>query len=125
MDERLLFVYGSLRKDQPLHYIIKNGFIEFRCDMKIHNYGLYTIPQIGYPFCKPHKGSFVHGEVYKVTDDILMLTDEIEITAGYQRRYYKNIVFYTYEGKPEGVDMIHIPEGDWVKYLGGQNEEKS
>jgi len=74
-----IFVYGTLKRGFPSHYLLKNSiFIDYALTQK--KFVMYS--NGSYPLIIPdevhEKSGFVKGEVYKVNENILKILDEFE-----------------------------------------------
>ena len=106
-----IFVYGSLRKDEPLHEIIKPYII---CDYGIdilYDWALYNETNCFYPYAIRQDNSFIIGELYLVNNKCINELDEIE--SQYNRIYENGIIIYEWNDERKG---FHIEHGDWIKY---------
>ncbi len=79
-----VFIYGTLKKGQPNHFIIKNtanGQAEFLTRARtVERYPLVIDTKYNYPFLlnEPGRGQHVHGEIYCVDQKMLDFLDKFE-----------------------------------------------
>ncbi|XP_039504291.1 gamma-glutamylaminecyclotransferase B-like isoform X1 [Pimephales promelas] len=81
-----VFVYGTLKKGQPNHFIMKDhakGQAEFVAHARtVDPYPLVIATEYNIPFLlvldKPGTGQRVHGEIYSVDQKMLEFLDEFE-----------------------------------------------
>ncbi len=72
---RFLFVYGTLKRGQPLHYLLEGA--EFVGEGFVEGFALYDLGS--YPAARPRKGRRIRGEVFVVEDETLLeVLDEVE-----------------------------------------------
>ncbi len=121
-----LFVYGTLRKQQINHYMMKN----YPCIAEnMWIYGKLYDAGLGYPFLSLNKGKEkVRGEVFEVPATDLHLLDEFEdYTPGDMESLYiraevdvyghdKPFKAFTYVCNKEEM-LVHEIEGhDWTNF---------
>lgn len=92
IDMTHIFVYGTLKRGQPNNYRMfdsSNGKAEFLATAcTTQKYPLVIATQYNIPFLLniPGKGHRVHGEIYKVDDQLLNFLDDFEVVPKmYQR----------------------------------------
>merc|ERR1712039_1019442 len=91
----LVFVYGTLKTDQPNHHWLKNpdnGFMKKIADMQtLEKYPLILDTPWNIPFLldAPGFGEHILGEVYKVDEAMLSNLDVLE---GYPKWYDRKII---------------------------------
>ncbi|KAK5648443.1 hypothetical protein RI129_003335 [Pyrocoelia pectoralis] len=79
-----VFVYGTLKKDEPNHHWLSNnksGYSKFVCSAEtIERYPLIIATKYNVPFLlySPGNGEFVKGEIYEVDENVLKDLDELE-----------------------------------------------
>lgn len=122
-----VFVYGTLRRQEPNHYLLKNAAL--LAEHAWTNGRLYDTG-LGYPAVKESATDKVYGEIYTVTDAELDRLDELE---GYEpfgeNNLYirkRQIVFhdtgsmeafiYIIAEQNESLLKKYIPSGDWKQY---------
>ncbi|XP_069567931.1 gamma-glutamylaminecyclotransferase-like [Brachyistius frenatus] len=91
-----IFVYGTLKKGQPNYYRMfdsTNGKAEFLASaLTTQKYPLVIAGEHNIPFLLniPGRGHLVHGEIYKVDEQMLKFLDDFEgVPAMYQRTVVK------------------------------------
>ncbi len=136
-----VFVYGTLRKGEILHWYMEGG--RFLGVATLVEYRLYASPHLAFPFIFRDLSRKVIGEVYEFEDrDILKLLDRVEGVEspnGFYKRELKEVVFgnskkvkaYVYLSYYNKVpyelkcDLMTITKGDWknvcfIKTEGGR-----
>lgn len=79
-----VFVYGTLKKDQPNHYwltSVDNGFAKFECTGKtVTKFPLIIATRYNIPFLLnvPDIGHNICGEIYNVDEKMLSNLDDLE-----------------------------------------------
>ncbi|WHY69576.1 gamma-glutamylcyclotransferase family protein [Neobacillus sp. SuZ13] len=127
MNNICVFVYGTLRKNESNHYLMKGATLI--AGQAWANGRLFDTGH-GYPALKESMSDKVYGELYIVSEEQLLRLDELE---GYRPNSRNNlyirkkqVVFYE-KGKIEAYlyfiaehhgDMLknHIESGDWKVY---------
>jgi len=115
----LIFVYGTLRKNNGNHRLIENAkFLGEHITEPIYN--LYSLG--GFPALKPGGVTAVKGEVYAVNKEEARRVDGLEgYTPGEQATFYDKIQIetpwgqagvYTYVRQPNESSLIK--SGDWM-----------
>ncbi|XP_030011148.1 gamma-glutamylaminecyclotransferase B-like [Sphaeramia orbicularis] len=91
-----VFVYGTLKKGQPNYYRMfdtTNGKAEFLASARTtERYPLVIASKYNVPFLLdiPGQGNQVHGEIYKVDEQMLKFLDDFEsVPEKYQRTLVK------------------------------------
>ncbi|MEK4667588.1 gamma-glutamylcyclotransferase family protein [Niallia sp. FSL R7-0271] len=121
-----LFVYGTLRKQQINHYMMRN----YPCIAEnMWIYGKLYDAGVGYPFLSLDKGNErVRGEVFEVPAADLHLLDEFEdYTPGDQNSLYirvevevygqeKPLMAFTYACNKEEMLLEEIEGHDWTVF---------
>jgi gamma-glutamylaminecyclotransferase len=114
----LVFVYGSLRRDQSNHGWIVGGRF-----LGLHRTGPYfTMRDLGaFPAVTPGGDSEILGEVYAVSPAMLQRLDQLEGCPGF---YYRRQLVTRWGSVwiyllPAHVahDAPRVPQGDWVEWL--------
>lgn len=85
----LLFVYGTLRRNNiNNHILISHGAI-YRSEYKTHDkYKMYATNS--YPYILPdNSGTYIIGDVYYVSDNLMELLDGLE---GHPHQYTRTII---------------------------------
>ncbi|MEH7335795.1 gamma-glutamylcyclotransferase family protein [Neobacillus drentensis] len=127
MKKYLVFVYGTLRRYERNHHLLKNA--ECLAD-KCWTQGDLFDSGNGYPYLVLSSQDWVFGELYQVNDDELQALDLLEEYYGPgEDNYYNRIVqsVHTESGDfeacvyvlPEGrqqPNLVQIKEGDWCVY---------
>ncbi|XP_007501401.1 gamma-glutamylaminecyclotransferase [Monodelphis domestica] len=100
-----IFLYGTLKKDQPNHSFINNsacGRAEFEgLGRTVDPYPLVIGSKNNIPFLLnvPGKGHHVTGEIYSVDDQMLQFLDEFEGCPDTYQRTPVRIEILEWEGK--------------------------
>jgi gamma-glutamylcyclotransferase (GGCT)/AIG2-like uncharacterized protein YtfP len=125
MYENLVFVYGSLRKGgdgsmsarYPAAKFVGNGVVNGR----LYDLGDYPGLELS------ESDSRVAGEVYEVSESLLKMLDEFEVTSRYVRRQVeislngdlKKCWIYVPEFSLGGLPVEKlVTSGDWTEYQG-------
>lgn len=123
MDQLLVFVYGTLRKHERNHDLLK--------DARLISEQAWTEGELfdtgkGYPMMKPSQGQKVYGEIYEVSNVQLSSLDILEdFQVGRNNNLYDRVIqtihtdvgsFQAYVYISEKVDDDSIPYGDWKVY---------
>ncbi|MBV7504507.1 gamma-glutamylcyclotransferase [Bacillus sp. sid0103] len=129
MNKQLVFVYGTLRKNQRNHHFLRNASCIVR---ECWTVGELYDSNLGYPFLVTVLSGRVSGELYQVDDIQLESLDHLEgYTGSAETNYYDRIeqlvktdlgsfralVYVLPSGKQTG-NMERIESGDWCMYLG-------
>lgn len=127
MNNIYVFVYGTLRKNESNHYLLKEATLIAR---KAWTSGRLFDTGLGYPALKESMNDRVYGELYLVSDEQLHRLDELEDYRPNDRNNLyirkKQVVFYD-TGKieaylyfiaehQESLLKNHIESGDWKLY---------
>ena len=110
-----LFVYGSLRKGCGLHYLIEDNSKSYGIS-KLYGFELYTKNYI-YPSCIIKEGSYIIGETYDVSDEVIEELDLIELSSDFKKIIYNGMVMYIFDVDQITNDHIKVHNGDWVEYI--------
>jgi gamma-glutamylcyclotransferase (GGCT)/AIG2-like uncharacterized protein YtfP len=118
-----VFVYGTLRKDEANHYLLKEASCLAR---ECWTYGILYDTGCGYPAMVQDKSQKVYGELYEVNANQLQKLDWLE---GYEgegmSNDYERMIqsIYTNSGSLEAYVYIYSPhkaeeltkitDGDW------------
>ncbi|WP_223587641.1 gamma-glutamylcyclotransferase family protein [Neobacillus bataviensis] len=127
MKKHLVFVYGTLRRYERNHHLLKNA--ECLAD-KCWTTGKLLDSGSGYPYLVQSRGERVYGELYQVNDNELEALDMLEEYYGPGKdNYYDRVVqsVHTESGDykafvyvlPEGrqqPNLVQIKECDWCVY---------
>ncbi|WP_442594045.1 gamma-glutamylcyclotransferase [Neobacillus sp. D3-1R] len=124
VEKLLVFVYGTLRKYERNHGLLKTA--------KIISEQAWTQGELfdtgrGYPMMKPSENEKVYGELYEVSSSQLSSLDALEdYQVGRKNNLYERVTqmiytdlgtFEAYVYISEEVDHQHrIPYGDWKVY---------
>nr|WP_263327450.1 gamma-glutamylcyclotransferase family protein [Neobacillus sp. Marseille-Q6967] len=102
MENHYVFVYGTLRKHEPNHFLLKDAALvaeQAWTDGSLYDTGL------GYPAVKESETDIVYGELYLVNEEQLQSLDELEdFHEGGPDNLYdrkKQIIYYD-KGQTEG-----------------------
>jgi gamma-glutamylcyclotransferase (GGCT)/AIG2-like uncharacterized protein YtfP len=125
--KHLIFVYGTLRKDERNHYILKGA----NCiTTKAWTHGKLFDTHLGYPVLQENEEGTVYGELYEISEEQLEKLDELEGYYGeneknyYERKFqliytdsqmFEALLYY----KPNEVSRMFkewIKLGDWRVY---------
>jgi gamma-glutamylcyclotransferase (GGCT)/AIG2-like uncharacterized protein YtfP/cation transport regulator ChaC len=104
MEKVLVFVYGTLRKHERNHYLLKDSKL---VSEQAWTYGELFDTGKGYPMLKKSSSQKVFGELYEVNQKQLALLDELE---GYKVGRNNNL----YE---RDIQTIYTDNGEWSAYL--------
>lgn len=102
MSQRLLssvfiFVYGTLKRNQPNHYLMLNGnngiakFVTNGTTQEPFPMVIATRYNIPFLVDVPNVGNHIHGEIYEVDDKMVATLDELEGHPNYYLRQLINI----------------------------------
>lgn len=134
-----LFVYGTLRKGQPNHKVLdmalKRGDARFVGMAHLRRCAMYDTDH-GFPFVDDRglADEFVVGELYDVTDRVLLPVVGMELRADYNAEWREVFDAETGTSRGEAVTFIvgqthHtfsgprlIPGGDWVEHTSNRRE---
>jgi gamma-glutamylaminecyclotransferase len=72
----ILFVYGTLKSQQDRNFLLDDA--EYISEFSISDYSLFTIDGVLFPFMVSKSGGSVFGEIYRVSDDLILELDQIE-----------------------------------------------
>lgn len=95
----LVFVYGTLKKGEPNHYILQdpaNGTVQYIGKAKtIKMWPLVIASRYNIPFLlfQENQGKQVNGEVYSVDNAMLDKLDELECHPKYYERILEEVQF--------------------------------
>ncbi|MDH6019018.1 gamma-glutamylcyclotransferase family protein [Vibrio splendidus] len=112
--QHLVFVYGTLRKDQSNHHYLKQCECLGRFDTP-EEYALFDL--VAYPAMIFGKKSVV-GEVYIINDEILESLDRLEdVPVEYRREQIETIfgLAWVYLYQLDLTANKEILSGDWCK----------
>lgn len=112
MNNNTIFVYGTLKKNFENHFILDGAdFLGEAITEKKY----LLVKSGGLPFLiensEHEKATFIKGELYKISDSLLMDVDELE---GHPNFYYRKPIWV--KTKDDSIDMA------WVYLV---NNEKS
>ena len=120
----LIFVYGTLRKDQGNHWHLENA--EFKGEGRTHP-NFFFVSMGGYPAMFPGGTTAVKGELYEATPEMVRSMDNLEGHPDYYRRtpivLEDGVECSSYLLQHPDPGRPHILHGDWVKYRNGLREE--
>ena len=122
----LLFVYGTLRKGEKNHYLIRKA----ECiEQNVYIYGSMYDTGAGYPAIRLDASQKVCGELYRIDDEMLRIVDRLE---GYRpernENLYERIHIQVFGEDREYEALVYvagtslngltdcIQSGDWVQY---------
>ncbi|WP_078428525.1 gamma-glutamylcyclotransferase [Alkalihalobacterium alkalinitrilicum] len=126
MDKHLLFVYGTLRKNESNSHFLKHT----KCvaEQAWTNGVLYDT-ELGYPTMRISNSKCVYGEVYEIEDEQLKQIDKLEdFVENRSSNFHDRITqkVYTDQGELEAYVYVasdqlkmvkkEIPLGDWKEY---------
>lgn len=117
MNRHLVFVYGTLRRGGSNHYLLTDS----DCMGSHQTDPLYTMFRLGqFPAVVPRGETSIVGEVYKISDEVFGLLDELECYPGvFSRQVIATPAgaswIYLYN-RLVGTDHV-IAAGDWLRYL--------
>lgn len=117
MNKHTVFVYGTLRRGGPSHYILADS--EFLGPHETEP--LYTMFRLGqFPAVVVRGETSIVGEVYRIGDEVLALLDELEC---YPQVFSRQKIptpsgqawMYVYN-RLVGTDES-VGHGDWLRFL--------
>ncbi len=120
-----IFVYGTLRKGEENAHLLKNATC---LDEHCWTYGLLYDTGEGYPAMVDTTTYRTVGELYEVTEEELLLLDELEdYEEGRTNNLYDRVIkeiytnkglhhAYVYIANQEDLIVKEILGGDWKKY---------
>jgi gamma-glutamylcyclotransferase (GGCT)/AIG2-like uncharacterized protein YtfP len=125
MKKYYVFVYGTLRKHESNHYLLKGAELIAR---QCWTGGKLYDSHCGYPFLAKVQSSRVYGELYQVNDTQMKALDHLEGYHGPEKsNLYDRSLQKVYTDKgiyqayvyvlPKGEEvmrMVEIKSGDWV-----------
>lgn len=106
-----VFVYGTLKKDQPNYYRLfdaSNGKSEFLgTAITVDKFplviaGVYNVP---YLLNIPGTGNRVHGEIYKVDEQMLKFLDDFEGVPVHYQRIVTKLEVKEWAGQADGETL--------------------
>ncbi|CAI5638298.1 unnamed protein product [Oreochromis niloticus] len=107
-----VFVYGNLKKGQPNNYRMfdsNNGKAEYLGSaFTIQKYPLVITTEYNIPFLLniPGQGHRVHGEIYKVDDQMLKFLDTFKSVPTIYQRTVVQLEVKEWVGKMEGEEKL-------------------
>lgn len=124
MGKQNVFVYGTLRRHEENHYLLKDADCIAR---QCWTAGKLLDANLGYPFLQQSTVSRVYGELYQVNKEQLMALDQLEGYDGegknnyYDRKVQKiysdkgtfQAFVYVLPGEKQGRNMKEIEGGNW------------
>lgn len=122
----LLFVYGTLRKGEKNHYLIRKA----ECiEQNVYIFGAMYDTGEGYPALLLDNNKKVLGELYRIDEEMLRIVDRLE---GYRperkENLYERISIQVFAEGREYEALVYvagasmngltdcIQNGDWVQY---------
>lgn len=122
----LLFVYGTLRKGERNHYLIRKA----ECvEQNVYIFGAMYDTGEGYPAIQLDDSRKVLGELYRIDEEMLRIVDRLEgyrpernenlyerihIQVFAENREYEALVYVAGASMNALTDCIQ--SGDWVRY---------
>lgn len=137
MKKHIVFVYGTLRKHESNHHLLRDTAC---VDRKCWTEGELYDSHLGYPFLIPASDSRVYGEAYQIDDLQLEKLDQLEGYEGPgENNYYDRTeqlvhtdsesfqaLVYILPVRKQPINMERIESGDWRVYrLLNQNFNKN
>ncbi|MFD2445651.1 gamma-glutamylcyclotransferase [Bacillus sp. CGMCC 1.16607] len=123
MVKQFVFVYGTLRKHERNHFLLKGAI---RISEQAWTNGELFDTGRGYPMMRPSEDQKVYGELYEINGDQLEKLDELEdYQVGRTNNLYDRVVqmirtdigdFEAFVYLSEAENEIRIPNGDWKVY---------
>uniref|UniRef100_A0A3Q1GLC3 Gamma-glutamylaminecyclotransferase n=1 Tax=Acanthochromis polyacanthus TaxID=80966 RepID=A0A3Q1GLC3_9TELE len=110
-----VFVYGTLKKGQPNYYRMldpANGKAEYLGSaLTTEKFPLVITSKYNIPFLLniPGQGHRVHGEVYRVDDQMLKFLDDFESVPTWYQRNVVQLEVKEWVGKPDGGEAAPSP----------------
>lgn len=124
--KRLVFVYGSLKKDFDNHYIIEKA--HYKCKAKTYKrFDMFQEENANYPYLlkrTTNKSHNIKGELYEIyRDDILDALDRFEDAPDYYERSTIKVKIYTgevkkadaYFMKEKKIPTSQEPLSEWIE----------
>lgn len=84
MKYQQIAVYGTLKRDQPLEWILDRKYLVG--ETVVFDHSLWESDLYFYPIAVPEKGGAIRCEVYKVDNDTFKHIHQIEVNAGYYEK---------------------------------------
>ncbi len=106
MKGKLVFVYGTLRKNERNHYLLKDA----NCIAEqAWTAGCLYDTNYGYPIHQTNSESRVYGEIYEVNHNQLAGLDELEGYRGEgESNYYERITQMAYTDNGEHEAFVYV-----------------
>jgi gamma-glutamylcyclotransferase (GGCT)/AIG2-like uncharacterized protein YtfP len=117
MNKHLVFVYGALRRGGSNHYMLADS--EYLGGHQTDP--LFTMFRLGqFPAVVPRGETSIAGEVYRISDEVFELLDELECYPSVFSRQIiatpaGNAWIYLYN-RLVGTEHV-VPAGDWLRYV--------
>jgi len=117
MNKHLVFIYGTLRRGGANHYILADANFLGRYETEPR----YTMFRLGqFPAVVARGDTAITGEIYRVSDAVFALLDELEC---YPTVFSRQLIHtpagetwvYLYN-RLVGTEHV-VPNGDWLEYL--------
>jgi len=117
MNKHLVFVYGTLRRGGSNHYMLADSNFLGRYATEPR----YTMFRLGqFPAVVARGDTAIEGEIYRVSDQVFSLLDELEC---YPSVFSRQLIptpagdtwIYLYNRLVGTEDMV--AHGDWLRYL--------
>ncbi|KAK4295661.1 hypothetical protein Pmani_031803 [Petrolisthes manimaculis] len=144
MSQHMVFVYGTLKEDEPNHHWLtdkENGearFVGIGTTRERYPLVIASRYNIPYLLAAPGKGEHVEGEVYKIDDKMLSKLDILEDHPKYYERKIKKVrleseeevecwVYLLFEFKPYMLELpfltTYLSKGDLSKpYVASEDD---
>ncbi|HLO11847.1 MAG TPA: gamma-glutamylcyclotransferase [Pseudoneobacillus sp.] len=123
MDKNLVFVYGTLRKNEKNDFLLKDANL---ISEQSWTFGELFDTGRGYPMMKPTANKKVYGEVYEVSEKELASLDQLEnYEVGSKNNLYERVVQTIYTDRGEVQAFLYVSDracvkeitsGDWKIY---------
>lgn len=125
MEKQYVFVYGTLRKNESNHFLLRDSDCIAR---QCWTAGKLYDSHCGYPFLAKSQSSRVFGELYQVNDTQIKALDHLEGYHGHGKNNlfdrsmqtiytdkgtYRAFVYVLPKGK-QVTRMVEIKRGDWA-----------
>lgn len=108
-----VFVYGTLRKEGSLHYMIDKEPVAMA---KLRGFKMYNLG--AYPAITPSNdfNDIIVGEIYEITEEKFLQISTMERCAGYTIYHSAEIGAYLYVYDKINNEKQQIKSGDWIEF---------
>lgn len=125
-EKKLVFIYGSLKRNFDNHYIIEKA--RYRCKVKtLKRFDMFEEDYANYPYLlkrRTNKNYNVKGELYEVYNDMLNELDRFEDAPNYYERRIIEVKIYSgeikqayaYFMKEQKIPKNKEPLEEWIEH---------